>query len=89
MLKLNEIRKEYKAYNQKELVYDVYCDRINFIGCDMFLLATYCENRNIFYWRDRSGYSIDIENKGDLPTNRATYIVNTKDLRKKAIISSY
>ena len=57
---LKIIQREIKAFNLRELHFDVYCDRLNFIGSDHFPLATYCDNRGIRYDRDRAGYSIDL-----------------------------
>ena len=90
---LQTIRKEYKAFGKTEMMYDVYCDRVNFVACTSFFpLSVYCDNRGIIYDRDRGGYSIDLKDaqKMGLPMEpgKSTYIINTKDLRKKPIKSA-
>ena len=82
------LQRDMKAYRQTELVYDVYCDRVNFIGTDSFsAYVTFFNNRGIIFNRDRAGYSIDIKDaqKIGLPVEFSTYRL-LPDSRKKPIV---
>lgn len=62
-VKVNDLKilqRDLKCYNRKEVYYDVYCDRVNFIGYD-FPCQNFFHIRNIILFRERAGYSIDIE----------------------------
>lgn len=58
---VKQLQKEAKAYNEIEVFYDVYSDRLNFIGSDRRWLAEFFRRRNVLADQDRGGYSIDIK----------------------------
>lgn len=58
---VKQLQKEAKAYNAVEVFYDVYSDRLNFIGSDRTWLAEFFRRRNVIADTDRGGYSIDIK----------------------------
>lgn len=77
---IQNILREYKV---KELYYEVYCDRVVFIGASTFYLSQFCWNRKIIYNRDRGGFSINLKDadKIGLPTVYDYYCIS-KDSRK-------
>lgn len=82
---LKIIQAAIKAYGLKELLYDAYSDRVNFIGSNVFPLKTYLENRGILFDIDRAGYSISIDDakRLGLPTAvREGYYTISSDARK-------
>lgn len=82
---LKIIQAAIKAYGLKELLYDAYSDRLNFIGSNVFPLRTYLENRGIIFDADRAGYSISIADakRLGLPTDvREGYYTIFADARK-------
>jgi hypothetical protein len=82
---IKQLRAEFKCYGKVELGYDVYCDRVVFLGYNDFVI-TFFNNRNVFADYDRGGISIDrkdAENLGfDLSKNEFWF--QCKDLRKTA-----
>lgn len=69
------LQKEAKAYNAVEVFYDVYSDRLNFIGSDSTWLVDFFRRRNVLADKDRGGYSIDIKDaiKLGFPTKANSY----------------
>ncbi len=69
------LQKEAKAYNAAEVFYDVYSDRLNFIGADSTWLVDFFRRRNVLADKDRGGYSIDIKDAIRLgfPTQSNSY----------------
>ena len=84
---IKKLRKCFKAYNYPEIVYDVFCDRVNFYFAEYQYLYFnfFTECRGIIIDRDRAGYSISIDDakKLDIPMDKASYIIQCKDIRKK------
>lgn len=83
---VKQLQKEAKAYNQVEIFYDVYSDRLNFIGSSNAWLVDFFQRRNVLANRDRGGYSIDIKDAIALgfPTKASSYRL-LPDARKSPI----
>ncbi|MEM8603235.1 MAG: hypothetical protein AAGF24_05315 [Cyanobacteria bacterium P01_H01_bin.121] len=81
---LKQLRAEYKAYGQSELMYDVYSDRINFIGQHRWIVEFFYR-RNVIADLDRAGVSINIADATALsfPTQESSYRFQCRDLRRK------
>lgn len=84
---LQKLRKEFKAYGKIELMFDVYGDRVNFVGYSNDFIVEFFRRRDVLCWPDRSGYSIDFKSAQALgiPVEIGTYLVPCKDLRKREI----
>lgn len=83
---VKQLQKEAKAYNQVEVFYDVYSDRINFIGSSNTWLVDFFRRRNVIADSDRGGYSVDIKDaiKLGFPTASNSYRLKP-DARKSPI----
>jgi hypothetical protein len=83
---VKQLQKEAKAYNQVEVFYDVYSDRLNFVGFSNTWLVDFFKRRNVIADSDRSGYSIDIKDAIALgfPTKANSYRL-LPDARKAPI----
>lgn len=57
MTTVKQLQKELKAYNKVELAYDVYGDRVNFVGFNAWV-ASFFQRRNVVADYDRAGISI-------------------------------
>jgi hypothetical protein len=80
---VKQIRAEYRVYGKKEMLYDVYCDRVVFLGYDSYI-ESFFTRRDVLATFDRGGVAIDRKDAEKLgfPTVGHTYIYSTKDLRK-------
>lgn len=89
-LEAKKLQREIKAYGRTELIYDVYCDRVNFIGVNDNCLDMFFHNRNIIVWRDRGGYSIDLKDavQVGLPLEFCTYRISPDSRKKISAITS-
>lgn len=80
---LKKLQKEIKAYDLPELMYDVYCDRVNFVG-DRKVIRQFFERRGIMTDTDRAGFSITLNDAASfgLPMVAKCYLIPS-DARKK------
>ncbi|NEP58451.1 MAG: hypothetical protein F6K31_15785 [Symploca sp. SIO2G7] len=80
------LQKEAKAYNEVEVFYDVYTDRVNFIGYSKTWLVDFFRRRETLATSDRGGYSIDLSDAKELglPTKAGSYRL-LPDARRKPI----
>lgn len=83
---VKQLQKEAKAFNKSEVFYDVYSDRVNFIGCDNQWLVDFFRRRDILADSDRGGFSIDIKDaiKLGFPVKANSYRLKP-DARKAPI----
>ena len=83
---VKKLQKEISAYSDAELAYDVYSDRINFIG-QGFRYRSFFERRKIFTYQDRAGFSIDRKDAESfgLPLEANGYRL-LPDSRKKPLV---
>ena len=54
---LQKLRKEFKTFGKVEIFYDVYNDRVNFVGFNSFVVDFF-SRRNVVADYDRAGVSI-------------------------------